>query len=347
MKAKVHDKREVIAITMGDPAGVGSEIIIKALGRMEVYEISIPIVIGDYEALYDAIRFCNSNLRLNEITDPDDALGEYGTVDFIDLKYLSKDGWDYKKNSKVCGEASFNYIIYAIRLATENRVSAVVTAPISKESINLAGHHYSGHTEIFAEYTSTNKYAMLLASKNIRVIHVSTHVSLREACRRVKKGRILEVIELADEGARLLDIKKPKIAVAGLNPHCSENGLFGTEEVNEIMPAIEAAKRKGIDVVGPESPDTVFTKCAGGQYDIVVAMYHDQGHIPLKLNGFNLSKDGSESVSGINCTIGLPIVRTSVDHGTAFGKAGEGRANEESMIDAIEAGVLMAKNRRS
>ncbi len=189
---------------------------------------------------------------------------------------------------------------------------------------------------------------MLLASKTLHVIHVSTHCSLREACDQVKKDRVLEVIRLAQKGMQQLGYAKPKIGVSGLNPHCSENGLFGTEEECEILPAIEAARREGIDVTGPESPDTVFVKCQAGQYDIVVAMYHDQGHIPLKLSGFkyDMQKDRYESVSGINCTIGLPIIRTSVDHGTAFGKAGEGRANEESMMDAIFAGVEMAENRR-
>lgn len=226
-------------------------------------------------------------------------------------------------------------------------MQAVVTAPISKESINMAGHYYSGHTEIFADYTNAKDFAMLLASKTLRVIHVSTHCSLREACERVKKDRVLKVIRLAREGMRQLGYAHPKIGVSGLNPHCSENGLFGTEEAQEIMPAIEEARKEGIDVTGPESPDTVFVKCQAGQYDIVVAMYHDQGHIPLKLSGFkyDLQRDMYESVSGINCTIGLPIVRASVDHGTAFGKAGEGRANEESMMDAIFAGVEMAENR--
>ena len=230
----------------------------------------------------------------------------------------------------------------------EEKVQAVVTAPINKKSLNMAGHAYNGHTEIFAEYTGTKDFAMLLASKTLRVIHVSTHCSLRDACDKVKKDRILEVIKLAYKGMNQLGIQHPKIGVAGLNPHSSENGLFGYEEERQIIPAIEEAKKVGIDVTGPESPDTVFVKCQAGQYDIVVAMYHDQGHIPLKLSGFqyDLKEDKYKSVSGINCTIGLPIIRTSVDHGTAFGKAGEGRANEESMLDAIFAGVEMAKNRR-
>ena len=243
---------------------------------------------------------------------------------------------------------SFEYITRAISLAMDKEVDAVVTAPISKESLHLAGYPYSGHTEIFAEQTGTKDFAMLLASKSIHVIHVSTHVSLREACERVKKDRVLKVIKLADLGMKQLGYQKPRIAVAGLNPHCSENGLFGSEENNEIIPAIEEARSLGINVEGPESPDVVFVKCQAGQFDIVVAMYHDQGHIPLKLSGFryDVFTNKYESVSGINCTIGLPIVRTSVDHGTAFGKAGEGRANEESMIDAIQAAVKMVKFRK-
>lgn len=340
-------QRMRIAITMGDPAGVGPEIIVKALSHVEIYQKCVPVVIGDYEALADAIRFCNLPLELWETFDVTEAKGEFGCIDFINMNRLQPGGWEYKKNSAKCGEASFQYVVYGIQQALEEKVQAVVTAPINKESINMAGYHYSGHTEIFAEYTGTKDFAMLLASRTLHVIHVSTHCSLREACDKVKKDRVLKVIRLAQIGMQQLGYSNPKIGVSGLNPHCSENGLFGTEEEREILPAIEEARREGIDVTGPESPDTVFVKCQAGQYDIVVAMYHDQGHIPLKLSGFkyDMQKDRYESVSGINCTIGLPIVRTSVDHGTAFGKAGEGRANEESMMDAIFAGVEMAENR--
>lgn len=332
---------------MGDPAGIGAEIIVKALSHVEVYQKCIPIVIGDYEPLEDAIQFCHLPIELRKIHDVTEGQGEFGRIDFINMGYLERNSWEYKKNSALCGNASFQYVVYGIKEAMEEKVQAVVTAPINKKSLNMAGHAYNGHTEIFAEYTGTKNFAMLLASKTLRVIHVSTHCSLRDACDRVKKNRVLEVIKLAHKGMNQLGIKQPKIGVAGLNPHSSENGLFGFEEEREIIPAIEEAKKAGIDVTGPESPDTVFVKCQSGQYDIVVAMYHDQGHIPLKLSGFqyDLKEDKYKSVSGINCTIGLPIIRTSVDHGTAFGKAGEGRANEESMLDAIFAGVEMARNR--
>lgn len=339
-------KRERIAITMGDPAGIGSEIVVKALTQKSVYEKSIPVVIGDYEALQDAIRFSDLNLCLNEIQAPEEAVGKLGVVDYINLNYLKPGGWRYKENSVLCGEASFQYVVYAIRLAMEGKVAAVITAPISKESINMAGHHYSGHTEIFAEYTGTKDYAMLLASENLRVIHVTTHCALIEACRLIRKERVLKVIELANKACKMLGIKKPKIGVAGLNPHCSENGLFGTEEASEIIPAIHMAQNEGINVQGPESPDTVFVKCKAGIFDIVVAMYHDQGHIPLKLNAFqwNAAENKYSSVKGINTTIGLPIIRVSTDHGTAFGKAGEGRASADSLVEAIEAGLTMVPN---
>lgn len=343
------NNRMRIAITMGDPAGIGAEVIVKALCHSEIYEKCIPVVIGDRAVLEDTMRFCNRDVGLNEVTDVTVAAGVFGQIDYINLAQLDAGSWEYKKNSALCGEASFQYVVRGIREAMDKKVGAVVTAPINKESLHMAGRRYSGHTEIFADYTGTKDFAMLLASKSLHVIHVSTHVSLREACDRVKKDRILKVIQLADRGMRELGYVAPRIAVAGLNPHCSEQGLFGMEEEKEIKPAIEAAQKMGLHVEGPKPPDTVFVKCQGGQYDIVVAMYHDQGHIPLKLSGFklNLETNTYESLSGINCTIGLPIVRTSVDHGTAFGKAGEGRANEESMMDAIFAGVKMAENRYS
>jgi len=332
---------------MGDPAGIGPEVVVKALSNQEIYEKCIPVVIGDYEALQDAIHFSGLDLSLSEIHAPVEAVGTYGVVEFIDLKYLKAGSWVYKENSALCGEAAFQYVVYAIRLAMEGKVDAVITAPISKDSINMAGHHYSGHTEIFAEYTGTKDFAMLLASENLRVIHVTTHCALIEACRLIRKERVLTVIKLAELGCRMLGIDNPRIGVAGLNPHCSEDGLFGTEETSEIIPAVQEAKKLGINVEGPVPPDTVFVKCRAGLYDIVVAMYHDQGHIPLKLNAFQWDEEKKQyqSVRGINCTIGLPVIRVSVDHGTAFGKAGEGRANADSMLDAIETGLRMIENR--
>lgn len=245
----------------------------------------------------------------------------------------------------MAGNAAFQYVKKVIELAMERQIDATVTNALNKEAMNLAGHHFSGHTEIYAEYTGTRKYTMMLAHENLRVVHVSTHVSLREACDRVKKDRILEVIRIADQACRQLGITRPKIGVAGLNPHSGENGMFGREEIEEITPAIEEAKAEGILADGPVPPDTVFSKARGGWYDIVVAMYHDQGHIPLKVVGFvyNHEEKKWDAVAGVNVTLGLPIIRASVDHGTAFDQAGTGLASELSLVNAVDYAVRMAE----
>ena len=250
--------------------------------------------------------------------------------------------------SAMCGEAAFQYVAKVIHLAMEHKVDATVTNAFNKEAVNLAGHHYSGHTEIYAEMTGTKNYTMMLAHENLRVVHVSTHVSLREACDRVKKQRVLDVIRIADKACKELGIKEPKIGVAGLNPHSGEHGLFGHEEIDEIIPAIEAAQAEGINADGPVPPDSLFSKARGGWYDIVVAMYHDQGHIPLKVVGFvyNQEKHAWDAVSGVNITLGLPIIRVSVDHGTAFDQAGTGTASELSLRNSIEYAVMFANNRK-
>ncbi len=251
---------------------------------------------------------------------------------------------------KIGGEAAFQYVVKVIELAMKGDVDATVTNALSKEAINMAGHHYSGHTEIYADYTHTPKYTMMLAHNDLRVVHVSTHVSLREACDRVKKDRVLDCIRIANVGCKALGIKTPKIGVAGLNPHCGENGMFGTEEIEEIQPAIDAAMAEGICIPErmPTPPDTVFSKALGGWYDIVVAMYHDQGHIPLKVKGFVYNKDEGhwDAVAGVNVTLGLPIIRASVDHGTGFGHAGSGQANELSLVNAMDYAITLANNKQ-
>ena len=307
----------------------------------------MPVVLGDYEALKEAVAYTKSPLKLNRIARASEAKGKFGELDFIDYGLLAPRSWEYKKVSALAGKAAFTYVKAGIELALQKEIHAVVTGPINKEALFLAGYHYSGHTEIFADLTGTKTFAMMLANKGLRVIHVTTHVSMRKACDLIKKDRVLNVIGLAQEAMKAIDIERPRIGVAGFNAHSSENGLFGNEEEKEIIPAIEEAKRQGLSVEGPVPPDTVFVKALAGQYDIVVAMYHDQGHIPLKLNGFKLDTATNKytSMSGINCTIGLPVIRTSVDHGTAFGKAGEGRANEESLVDAIDLAIQMAKKK--
>jgi 4-hydroxythreonine-4-phosphate dehydrogenase len=338
-------KKPIIAITIGDPAGIGAEIAVRALGNEEIYKISKPVIIGSRCVIDDASKFIPSNLKLNVIKDTKEIKGEFGTIDLIDLNNITLTEFNYGKVSEKAGKASLEYIYRGIDLAIEGKVDAVVTGPIHKEAIKAAGSPFAGHTEIFATRTKTKDYAMMLTDESLRVIHVSTHVSLRQACDLVKKERVLTVIRLADKALRDLGIKHPKIGVAGLNPHAGEGGLFGHEELEEIIPAIEQAKKENITVDGPVPPDTIFSKVIGGQYDIAVVMYHDQGHIPMKVIGFKYNKETNKwsSMSGVNVTVGLPIIRTSVDHGVAFGKAGEGRANEESMVEAIKMAIDFAK----
>lgn len=315
---------DYLGITMGDPAGIGCEITLKALKNEEYRKRSI--IFGSIEIVnyfHDILDMKDEIKVLEDISDFDE---DY--INVIDVFPLSLKDFSFGEVSSVGGDAAYRYVEKAIEWAMDGRIKAVVTAPLNKESLHMGGHKFDGHTEIFATLTSTEDYAMMLWSEKLKVIHVSTHVSLKEACNRVKKERVLETIRLADTNLKRMGVTNPKIAVAGLNPHAGESGIFGREEIDEISPAIEEAKKLGFTVEGPVAPDTVFLKASRGEYDIVVAMYHDQGHIPMKLLAFD---------SGVNITVGIPIIRTSVDHGTAFGKAGEGTANEASMIEAIKA----------
>jgi 4-hydroxythreonine-4-phosphate dehydrogenase len=329
---------------MGDPSGIGPEIILKALQRDELYQRCRPLVVGDGRVLEITAARMGFGCTIHAVNHERDAIYQPGTVDVLDLECFNED-LQFGVVNAASGEAAFWSIVKAIELAKEKRIDATVTAPINKESIHRAGHYFSGHTEIYAHYTGTDKYAMLLVHDNLRVVHVTTHVSLREACDLVEKDRILTVIELLHEACLNLDVHNPKIAVAGLNPHASDNGLFGWEEEKEIIPAIREARQDGYNVDGPVPPDTMFAKAIGGQYDGCVAMYHDQGHIPFKLAGFRWNKEkNSMEVSGVNITLGLPIIRVSVDHGTAFDVAGRGVASETAMMLAIDYAIRMALN---
>lgn len=341
--------KKIIAITMGDPASIGPEISAKVFCNPALYEKCQPLLVGDACVMERALQICGcSELKINKIKDVSEALFMSGTVDVLDMGLVDLDKLEIGRVSAMAGEAAFQYVIKVIDLALSGKVDATVTNAFNKEAVNLAGHHYSGHTEIYADLTGTKNYTMMLAHENVRVVHISTHVSLREACDRVKKQRVLDVIRIADTACKSLGIKKPKIGVAGLNPHSGENGLFGQEEIDEIIPALDEAKAEGIQVDGPVPPDTIFSKARGGWYDIVVAMYHDQGHIPLKLLGFvyNQEQQKWEAVAGVNITLGLPIIRVSVDHGTAFDQAGKGTANELSLLNAIEYAILFAENKK-
>lgn len=336
-----------IGITLGDPAGIGPEISIKAFAKKDLYERCQPLLVGDACVVEKYLQaHPELDLKINVVEEPDQGKYVYGTIDLIDLKAVDIDQLAIGEVSAMAGNAAFQYVKKVIELALDKKIDATVTNPLNKEALNLAGHHYAGHTEIYADLTHTDKYTMMLADGNLRVVHVSTHVSLREACYRATKERVLDVIRIADKACKNLGIKNPRVAVAGLNPHCGENGLFGREEIEEINPAVEAAKAEGINVFGSLPADTVFSKANGGMFDIVVAMYHDQGHIPLKLLGFvyDQEKQSWQAVQGVNITLGLPIIRTSVDHGTAFDQAGKWSASELSLENAIDYAIRLAEN---
>src|SRR4030043_664418 len=338
------DYRPLIGISVGDPSGIGPEITAKALSLPEIYELCRPLVVAEAEMMKNAVNFSGLDLKINAITSPKEGLLQLGVMDVLDMKNINAKFIKHKVISSDCGRASFEYVKKVIELALSKEIDATVTGPINKEALNRAGFHYSGHTEIYADLTQIKDYAMMLVHNQFRVIHVSTHVSLREACNRVKKDRVYRVIMLGYNAVKRLGVENPKIAVAGLNPHAGEEGMFGREEKEEIEPAIQQAQKEGLNVEGPIPPDTVFSKMQGGQYDLVVVMYHDQGHIPTKLIGFQYDDKTKTwgSMSGVNITCGLPIIRVSVDHGTAFGKAGEGRANPESIIQAIKIAARLA-----
>lgn len=336
-----------IGITLGDPAGIGPEISIKAFAKKDLYERCQPLLVGDACVVEKYLQaHPELDLKINVVEEPDQGKYVYGTIDLIDLKAVDIDQLAIGEVSAMAGNAAFQYVKKVIELALDKKIDATVTNPLNKEALNLAGHHYAGHTEIYADLTHTDKYTMMLADGNLRVVHVSTHVSLREACDRATKERVLDVIRSADKACKNLGIKNPRVAVAGLNPHCGENGLFGREEIEEINPAVEAAKAEGINAFGSLPADTVFSKANGGMFDIVVAMYHDQGHIPLKLLGFvyDQEKQSWQAVQGVNITLGLPIIRTSVDHGTAFDQAGKWSASELSLENAIDYAIRLAEN---
>lgn len=340
-------EKPIIGITMGDPASIGPEIAVKALLSKSLYDICRPVLIGNSNVFQHIIEVLELPASLNPIQRIEEAQFVVGQPDVYDLGPADLDAIHFGEISIAAGDAAFHSVKKAIDLAMAGAIDATVTGPINKKSISEAGHPYPGHTEIYAHYTNTKKYAMLLVEEKMRVIHVSTHVSLRQACDLVKKERILEVIELLEGGLRSLGVTNLKIGVAGLNPHAGDSGLFGTEDALEIAPAISAACQLGYDVEGPVPADTLFAKAATGYYGGIVAMYHDQGHIPFKLTGFkwNAEKQQMDSVKGVNITMGLPIIRTSVDHGTAFEIAGKGVASHDAMSLAIEAATQLARNK--
>lgn len=341
--------KPIIAITMGDSAGIGPEIIIKALSLKETYEKCRPLVTGDANIMQWAVDNMQSDLKIHRISSVKEARFELGTIDVYDLACIDMSTFQPGVLQNQCGHAAFISVTTAIQLAMDNEVDATVTAPLNKEALHNAGHNFDGHTEIYAHYTNTKKYAMLLADEHLRVIHVSTHVPLRVACDRVKKDRIIEVTELITDACKQFGIENPRIGIAGLNPHASDGGLFGWEEEKEITPAVKELQERGFNVDGPVPPDSLFAKARCGKYDGCVAMYHDQGHIPFKVVGFQWDKETGkmEAAKGVNITLGLPIIRVSVDHGTAFDVAGKGIASPDAMLLSIDYATKMAINRKN
>jgi len=334
MKKIIEKNTITIGITMGDPSGIGPEIILRSFGSREIKNRRV-IVIGDYQVMMEAYKMLKiSSFSLHRVFDISESIFNSGVLNILDLHLVNLKDLEYGKIQALSGNAAFESLRKGVELAIKRDIDAIVTAPLNKEALHLAGHKYLGHTEILASLTGTKDYAMLLCDKKLNIIHVSTHISLLEAIMSLKRERIEKVISLAKDTMERLGKSAPRIAVAGINPHAGENGLFGNEEIKEIIPAVKNMKGKGINVDGPVPPDTVFLQAFNGKYDIVVAMYHDQGHIPLKLLGFH---------SGVNVTAGLPFVRTSVDHGTAFEIAWQGKADENSMVEAIKLAVKLAE----
>ncbi len=325
---------KMIAVTMGDPAGIGPEIIIKSLAEGALSGAPV-VVVGCAQTLRRILALnITPRAELRIIDHPAEASFSPATINVIDEPLSDPQGLRPGEVQAQAGDLAFRCIRRATALALEGAVAAIATAPLNKEALHLAGHAYPGHTELLAHLTQTTDYAMVLYTEKLKVIHITTHISLRQFLDTLNQPRIETVIGVADRFLRRVGYPRPRIAVAGVNPHAGENGLFGDEEIRIVAPAVAAMRAKGVEVTGPCPPDTVFMQCHEGMYDMVVAMYHDQGHIPLKLLGF---------YDGVNITAGLPFIRTSADHGTAFDIAWTGKAKSESMATSIELAMHIAQ----
>ena len=332
-----EEYKPLLAITMGDAAGSGPEIITKALTDPEVRAVCLPVVVGDAAAMQAALEITGAPGEIRVIEKLSAALFRDSIIEVIDLHNIRLDRLTRGRVDPMAGKAAYEYIKLATEMTLAGECDAMVTSAINKEALNKAGYHYDGHTQLLAELCGASNVAMMLVSGKLRVSHVTTHVSLFRAIELVRPERILTVLRLTDEAVRQMGVAEPRIAVAGLNPHSGEGGLFGDEEMRYITPAIEEVRRQGLNVTGPLPPDSVFLRTSEGQFDAAIAMYHDQGHIAVKMLGIT---------HGVNVTLGLPIIRTSVDHGTNFGKAGKGTADPTSLIEAIKLAGVMCLNRR-
>ena len=330
----LENEKPAIAITMGDPCGIGPEVVVKALADPQVYASCRPIVIGNTFAMQQAVKLTGMPLTINETDDPTSAGENPSVVDVVDIHNLNPEDITVGQISIPCGKAAMEWVSKAGQLALAGIVDGLATAPLNKEAASLAGFQSIGHMELLQELSGAKTVATMLLAKNLRVVHLTTHRSLRLACDYVKKDRILEFLQLTHDNFIKWGFTDPRIAAAALNPHGSDGGLLGNEEAEEIAPAVQEARERGINVVGPIPADIVFHQAIQGRYDTVLCMYHDQGHIPVKVYGFEES---------ITANLGLPFVRTSVDHGTAFDIAGKGIADQVSMLESIRLAIGLAK----
>lgn len=341
--------RPIIAVTMGDPSGVGPEIALKALSKPSLYEFCLPFIIGDLDVLQRTLAFAGIGrpCRLNRLSSADVVQASAEGIAVLDLDKVDATKLKFGSIDAKYGKAAGAYIEKAVELALSGKTEAIATCPIQKESFSAAGYSYPGHTDMLAELTGTRRYALMLMVDDFRVVHVTLHTSLKNAASGITSRRVYEVIEVAREGCLALGLERPRIGVAGLNPHAGEGGLFGNEEKSEILPAIERAKKEGFDIAGPFSPDTIFALLHGRRFDIVVCMYHDQGGIPMKLLSFqwDAQENRWSRIRGVNVTLGLPIIRTSVSHGTGFEIAGRGIADSTSLEEAVGVAAKMARIR--
>ena len=328
--------RPIVAITMGDAAGIGPEIIVKALADSELRSKARMLVIGDLRRMQLAADIVSSPLALRKVSDPSEALFQEGTIDVLDIDCIPEDlAWG--ELSAAAGHGSYLFIERAVQLAMDRRVDAICTGPLNKAALHAAGHKFPGHTELLAELTGTEEVSMMLTAPKMRVIHVTTHIGLIDAIAKIDGDLVYRTIKRGYELLRTSGIENPRIAVCAINPHAGENGLFGYgEEAEKIQPGIEKAQAEGINAFGPLPADTLFFLAGRGDFDLVVAQYHDQGHGPVKVLGLE---------NGVNITVGLPVVRTSVDHGTAFDIAGKNIADHESLLEALRQAVDLAPAR--
>ena len=326
----------VVAITMGDASGIGPEIIVKAMARPEIGTWARALVVGDAERLREAITITGAAVLVHAVASPEDARYQPGHIDCIDVPVIPA-GHPFGVVSPVSGDGAFQFVKKAVDLVLSGKAQAICTAPLNKEALHAAGHMYPGHTEMLAHLTNTPEVSMMLTTPNLRVVHVTTHLGLIDAIKKIEPALVERTI--ARTHATLLDagIANPRIGVCAINPHAGENGLFGNgEEETKILPAVKATQARGWQVEGPFPADTLFYRAGRGDFDVVIAMYHDQGHAPIKVLGI---------ADGVNITIGLPVIRTSVDHGTAFDIAGKGIACEDSLIEAMRRAAELSKKK--